>query len=47
MMDVNRRYQSAATLFDAGRVEEERGVLDGILEVEPAYPFAVMLKSLQ
>jgi hypothetical protein len=43
--DLNRRYVEAARLFDAGQVKEAREKLDRILDEDPAYPFAVMLKG--
>jgi hypothetical protein len=43
---MNEEYIAASRLFDAGRVEEAKQALDHILQREPDYPFAVMLKFI-
>jgi hypothetical protein len=43
---VNRRYIEAAKLFDTGRKSEALAKINAILEDEPRYPLAVMLKSM-
>ena len=43
---ANKRYLTAAKLFDAGHKLEAGRKLDQLLKEEPRYPFAVMLKQL-
>jgi hypothetical protein len=43
--DLNRRYVEAACLFDAGSVKDAQLELESILNEDPAYPFALMLKE--
>ena len=45
-LEMNRLYLSAAELFERGEQEKAVDALDKILEAEPDYPFAVMLKEL-
>lgn len=43
---INERYIEAAQLFDEGLKDEAGRKLDSILEVEPGYPFAKMLRQM-
>jgi hypothetical protein len=43
---ANRRYLSAARLFDSGNKSEAARALEEVLKEEPAYPFALMLKRM-
>ena len=43
---ANKKYRAAAKLFDSGRKAESLRKLNELLEEEPRYPFAVMLKGL-
>ena len=43
---ANRKYLAGAKMFDEGRMSEAGRKLDELLEEEPQYPFAVMLKRL-
>ncbi|HEX5000312.1 MAG TPA: hypothetical protein VFY29_18970 [Terriglobia bacterium] len=43
---IHTRYRAAAELADTGRVEEAAVALDRVLEEEPEYPFAAMLKRV-
>lgn len=43
---VNKKYLSAARLFDSGDTAEALRKLDALLKDEPRYPFALMLRSL-
>jgi len=43
---INQRYLKAAGLFDASHQNEALQQIDKILEEEPSYPFATMLKRL-
>jgi tetratricopeptide (TPR) repeat protein len=43
---ANRRYLSAAKLFDAGKKSEAVQALEELLIDDPHYPFALMLKQL-
>jgi hypothetical protein len=46
LQSVNKKYQSAAKLFDSGRKTVAINKLDELLKEEPDYPFAVMLRGL-
>ena len=46
LAELNRKYNAAAKLFEAGRVPEALRALNEILAAEPEYPFALMLKPL-
>jgi len=43
---ANKKYQAAARLFDAGRIEEAMRRIDDLLKENSDYPFAIMLKAL-
>jgi hypothetical protein len=43
---ANRRYVEAARLWDSGKKSEAAQILDQLLQEEPQYPFALMLKEL-
>jgi hypothetical protein len=43
---ANRRYLSAARLFDSGKKLEAARALEELLQQQPQYPFALMLKQL-
>ena len=43
---TNRKYLAAARLFDAGRKMEAAKAIEDLLEEDPQYPFALMLKRL-
>jgi tetratricopeptide (TPR) repeat protein len=43
---ANKKYAAAAKLFDAGKKAEAAGALDELLNEDPQYPFALMLKRL-
>ena len=43
---ANKKYLAAAKLFDSGRKAEAGHKLDELLNEEPQYPFALMLKRL-
>jgi hypothetical protein len=45
LIEINRRYLSAAKLLDTGRRAEAVQALEDILVIEPGYPFAEMLKD--
>jgi hypothetical protein len=45
MLSLNEQYVGAAELWDSGQRAETKAALDRILEKEPEYPFAVMLKA--
>jgi hypothetical protein len=45
-LEVNRQYVDAAAAFDKGEREKSLFRLNKILEADPNYPFAVMLKRL-
>jgi len=47
LLEMNTQYIAASRLLDAGNIEGARLALAKILEAEPGYPFAVMLKSIQ
>jgi tetratricopeptide (TPR) repeat protein len=42
---ANRKYLAAARLFDSGRKEEAIRALGELLQEDPQYPFALMLKG--
>ena len=42
---ANERYLAAATLFDAGRKHEAKQKLDELLNDQPGYPLATMLRE--
>jgi hypothetical protein len=46
LQSVNKKYQAAARLFDAGRKEEAVQKIDALLKENSDYPFAKMLKGL-
>jgi len=46
LQSLNGDYVAAAELWDAGKIDAAQTALDRILEKDPAYPFAKMLKSL-
>jgi hypothetical protein len=46
MADINKRYLSAAKLFESGRTAEALRSIDSILGDAPGYPFAVALKQI-
>jgi hypothetical protein len=46
LLEVNRKYVAAAMLFDSGKKDEALRRIQEILEDEPGYPFAEMLKKL-
>ncbi len=46
LFDLNRKYLSAAKLYDSGRPIEALSALNAILADDPQYPFAVALKQL-
>ncbi len=43
---ANKKYLSAARLFDAGKKAEAEGALEDLLRIDPQYPLALMLKQL-
>src|SRR5262245_13168243 len=43
LQSANKKYQTAAKLFDSGRKADAIRKLDALLQEEPYYPFAVML----
>jgi hypothetical protein len=43
---ANRRYLAATKLLDAGKAAEAKKALDELLQEEPQYPFALMLKQV-
>ena len=43
---ANKKYRAAAKLFDTGRKAESLGKLNELLNEEPGYPFALMLRRL-
>ena len=43
---ANRKYLAAAKLFDAGKKADAGRALDELLQEDPQYPFALMLKQL-
>jgi hypothetical protein len=43
---INKKYLAAARLFDAGNKVEAMRKLDALLQDEPRYPFALMLKRM-
>jgi hypothetical protein len=43
---ANKKYLAAAQLFDNGKKADAARTLDELLETEPHYPLALMLKSL-
>ena len=43
---INKKYLSIAKLFDEGRTADAARKLDELLNEEPQYPFALMLKQL-
>ena len=43
---ANKKYQTAAKLFDSGRKADAINKLNELLKEEPDYPFAVMLANL-
>ncbi|MBI2150813.1 MAG: hypothetical protein HYU27_09460, partial [Acidobacteria bacterium] len=43
---INKKYVSIAKMFDEGRKADAARKLDELLEEEPQYPFALMLKRL-
>jgi len=45
MLSLNEQYLGAAELWDSGKRAETKDALDRILEKDPEYPFAVMLKA--
>jgi len=45
LQSANKKYQSAARLFDSGRREDANRKLDELLKEQPDYPFAVMLRK--
>jgi len=45
-LELNRRYRSAAALFEQGEKQKALLALKGILDADAGYPFAVMLKRV-
>ncbi len=44
--DLNRKYLAAAKLYDSGKHEDARRVLDSIVGQDPQHPFARALKDM-
>ena len=45
-LELNRKYQKAAKLFESGKTDDCHHILAGILKIDPTYPFALKLQHM-